>query len=258
MKIQLWRHATLLVHYANRTLLVDPMLSAAEAMDPVGNASNTRRIPMVELPFDTPTLLASLAKIDAVLVTHTHRDHWDARAIELLPRTMPLIGQPADKARFEKDGFTNLNLIEDSLNWQGITITRTGGQHGTGEIGRQMGTVSGFVLRAPGAPGLYIAGDTIWCAEVESALTEYHPDVTIVNAGAATFLTGDPITMSAEDVVHVCEALPSTRVIAVHMETVNHCLLTRAALRQHLESAQLTERVIIPADGETYPARPII
>jgi len=90
MKVQLLRHATLVVETAGLTLLVDPMLSPAEAMDPVANAAVTRRIPLVPLPLDEDDLITLLERVDAVLVTHTHRDHWDARAKELLPRQVKL------------------------------------------------------------------------------------------------------------------------------------------------------------------------
>jgi L-ascorbate metabolism protein UlaG (beta-lactamase superfamily) len=86
-----------------------------------------------------------------------------------------------------------------------------------------MAPVSGFVLRAPDSPSLYIAGHTIYCPEVESALTSHRPDLTVVNAGAAQFTTGGPITVTALDVVKVCRFAPEMRVIAVHMETINHC-----------------------------------
>ncbi len=39
-------------------------------------------------------------------------------------------------------------------------MSRTSGRHGSGQIGEQMGAVSGFVLAAAGEPTLYIAGDT--------------------------------------------------------------------------------------------------
>jgi len=36
----------------------------------------------------------------------------------------------------------------------------------------------------------------------------------------------------------------------VHMEAINHCLLTRADLGFQLEAARVMESVVIPADGE--------
>jgi L-ascorbate metabolism protein UlaG (beta-lactamase superfamily) len=250
MEIRLLRHATLVVDIAGTRLLVDPMLSRAGAMDPVGNAASTARIPMVELPLDDDALGDLIGTVDAVLVTHTHRDHWDARAIELLPKDVPLFCQPPDVTAIGGAGFTDARDIDDTFDWRGIHLSRTGGRHGSGELGKQMGPVSGFVLRAPGEPVLYIAGDTVWCAEVETALREHAPDVIVLNAGAAQFLSGEPITMGMADVAAVCRAAPEARVIAVHMDTINHCLLTRRDLARGLREMGLADRVMIPADGE--------
>jgi L-ascorbate metabolism protein UlaG (beta-lactamase superfamily) len=114
-----------------------------------------------------------------------------------------------------------------------------------------MGPVSGFVLRAPEEPTLYIAGDTIWCDEVAKALTDHAPDVVVLNAGAAQFLQDDPITMTSADVISVCQTAPQADVITVHMETINHCGLTRAQLASEVAAAGLSGRVAIPHDGDT-------
>jgi L-ascorbate metabolism protein UlaG (beta-lactamase superfamily) len=250
MEVQLLRHATLLVTIGAHRLLVDPMLSPAGAMDPVPNAGDDRRIPLVDLPIGEASLVALLATVDGAIVTHTHRDHWDARAATLLRPDLPLFCQPADATTLASAGFTAVTPVEETARWDGLTLARTGGQHGTGEIGRRMGPVSGFVLRATGEPTIYLAGDTIWCPEVAEALATHRPDVAVLNAGAAQFLTGDPITMTADDVIAVCRTAPGLRAIAVHLEVVNHCRLTRAALRDALDGAGLGERVRIPADGE--------
>jgi hypothetical protein len=55
--------------------------------------------------------------------------------------------------------------------------------------------------------------------------------------------------MTAGDVVRVCRAAPYAQVIAVHMEAINHCLLTRAELAREAESAGV--KVKIPEDGGT-------
>jgi L-ascorbate metabolism protein UlaG (beta-lactamase superfamily) len=115
--------------------------------------------------------------------------------------------------------------------------------------------VSGFVLRAPAEPTLYIAGDTIWCAEVQQALERYTPDVIVLNAGGARFLEGDPITMTPEDVIEVCRSAPQAQVIAVHMEAINHCLVTRADLAFQLEAARVIDQAAIPQDGDWVQLR---
>ncbi|MNW64835.1 hypothetical protein D3C74_431530 [compost metagenome] len=97
---------------------------------------------------------------------------------------------------------------------------------------------------------LYVAGDTIWCDEVKEALDEHKPEVIIVNAGGAQFLTGGHITMNEQDIIELCRYAPEASVIAVHMESINHCLVTREQLSARLEREGLLERVKIPADGE--------
>jgi L-ascorbate metabolism protein UlaG (beta-lactamase superfamily) len=50
MNIHFLRHATLILNIDGLKILVDPMLSPVGAMDPVANAANQRRIPLVDLP----------------------------------------------------------------------------------------------------------------------------------------------------------------------------------------------------------------
>ena len=137
------------------------------------------------------------------------------------------------------------------LDLDGITVHRTGGRHGREEAAVQgLGPVSGFVLSAPGEPTLYVAGDTVWCPEVEEAIAAHSPDWIVVNAGGARFVHGGTITMEADDVISVAGAAPGARVVAVHMEAINHCLELRADLAARIAEAGLGDRVAIPADGE--------
>ena len=247
MRLRLIRHATLIVEYSGRTILVDPMLDDVGARPPIQNSPNPRNNPLVTLPMPAQELLQN---VEAVLVTHTHSDHWDAAAGNLLPKHLPLFGQPADEGKFRSQGFTQVQSILQSLTWNGIEMTRTGGQHGTGEIAKMLAPVSGFMLRAQDEPTFYVAGDTIWCSEVEKALRRFQPKVAVVNTGAAQFLEGDPITMTADDVIRVCQRAPNTQIVAVHMEAINHCLLNRADLAFQLEAARVIQQVGIPNDGD--------
>jgi L-ascorbate metabolism protein UlaG (beta-lactamase superfamily) len=252
MRLRLLRHATLVLEYNGRKLLVDPMLDPAEARPAIQNPPNARKNPLVDLPIPVDEALAG---IEAILVTHTHSDHWDATAAERLPKQVPLFGQPEDEAKFQSQGFTRVQSVTPTVRWEGIEITRTGGQHGKGEIAKAMAPVSGFILRATGEPTLYIAGDTIWCDEVHQAIREHQPRVIVVNAGAAQFLEGDPITMTADDVIQTCHAAPNAQIVAVHMESINHCLLTRADLAFQLEAARTIAQVAIPQDGDWVDVR---
>src|SRR5690349_11178951 len=105
MRLQLIRHATLIVEYDGRRLLVDPMLDDAGARPPVVNTANQRENPLVPLPVPVADVVGSL---DAVLVTHLHADHWDASAAAALDRGLPLVCQTEDEARLREAGFTEL------------------------------------------------------------------------------------------------------------------------------------------------------
>lgn len=250
MKIHFLRSATFVFEAGGARVMVDPMLGSAGVAAPVENTPNQRRNPLVDLPVGDEELAALVESLDAVLVTHTHRDHWDERAREIIPKDTPILCQPEDEEKIKASGFAEVEPVDPELKWRDLTVTRTGGRHGTGEIGRLMAPVSGFVVRADDSPVLYVAGDTIWCPEVEEALEAHRPDVIVANVAAARFLEGDPIIMTSEDVVRVCRAAPRAEVVAVHMEALNHCLLSRDELGQDLEREGLASRVKIPADGE--------
>lgn len=250
MRLRLIRHATLHLRAGGSCLLIDPMLDPAGARPPVEQTANPRRNPLVELPEPAEVVVNGL---DAALVTHLHQDHFDDTAARLLPNELPLLCQPPDEERLRAHGFADVRPVGDELEWKGMRIVRTDGRHGTGRIAEMLAPVSGFVLAAPGEPVLYVAGDTIWCEEVAAALDRHRPDVVVVNAGAARFLEGDPIVMTADDVVAVAHHAPQARVVAVHLEAINHCPLTRADLHQRLHDEGLTERVTVPEDGAEVP-----
>ena len=251
VNLTLVRHATLIIDYAGRRLMVDPMLDAAGARGPVRGTPEERPNPLVDLPMPAAEAAAG---VQAVLLTHTHVDHMDAAGVTALAASgVPWLCQPEDVEDLTEIGVDAHPVPADApLDWDGIAVHRTGGRHGREDVAVQgLGPVSGFVLSAPGEPTLYVAGDTVWCPEVERAIAAHRPDWIVVNAGGARFLRGGTITMEADDVIAVAGAAPQARVVAVHMEAINHCLERRADLAARIADAGLAGRVGIPADGET-------
>lgn len=250
-EIQAVRHATMVITVDGRRLLVDPMLSGKDEM-PASKltANNGGRIPLTELP----VAVSDLLDVDAVLLTHLHFDHFDARAEELLPRDLPVFCQPGDEARLVKLGFARVIPVDETVSWQGVTLHRVDGNHGTGVVRRLMGASSGFVLEHPDGDTLYIGGDALFDELFEANLDRFKPDVVVLYGGEARLIFGGPITMGSEDVVGVCLHAPDARVVVVHMEALNHCGLTRERLESDLAAIGLAERVAIPADGEIVAA----
>ena len=246
LTIQLIRNATMKITYAGRTFLTDPMLSPKGAIRPF---AGIERNPTVELPVKINEITKGA---DCVLVTHLHPDHFDTVACEAIAREIPFFCQEGDEDAIKNAGFKNVAAVETSRNFKGVDIIRTGGKHGSGKILEHMGKVSGFVLTAKGEPTVYWAGDSVWCDEVKDAVDKYKPDVIITHSGGAKIPGFDPIVMDAAQTIKLAQAAPKATIVAVHMESLDHCAVTRKDLREAAEKAGIpAARLVIPKDGET-------
>lgn len=246
------RNATLVINYAGKKILVDPMLAKKGTYPGFpGSANSHLRNPLVELPIEVNKII----DVDAVLITHLHLDHWDDEAQRILPKDKKIFVQNTEDEKILKDqGFKNVISLTNKIQWEGISITRTDGVHGTEEALKKiplLGTVSGFVFSHPDEKSIYLAGDTVWNKDVKNALDAFKPDVIILNSGAATMNGLPPIIMDENDVLSVIRYAPKAKIIATHMEAVNHCVLTRQKLTEVLKAAKLNSHVEIPKDGET-------
>ena len=234
VSLRLVRNATVLATVGETRFLVDPLYASASELPPIDDTPNDRANPLVAMP-DVDR------SHDAVVVTHRHVDHFDEAAKETLEVDVPLFCQPEEADAFLEDGFTDVRPVDDERSFGDVTIHRTPARHGHGRLAEEMGPVSGFVFDA-GAT-LYLAGDTVWYDGVERTLERFDPDLVVLNGGEARFTHGEPITMGVSDVRAVRDATDAT-VVVVHMEAINHCLLTREELRA------ATEGVTVPDDGE--------
>jgi L-ascorbate metabolism protein UlaG (beta-lactamase superfamily) len=252
VKIKQIRNATLIVEYAGKRFLVDPMLAEKGAYPafpgtPNGHLSN----PAVELT----TPVSELLDVNAVIVTHTHLDHWDDVAKSLVPKELPIFVQnEKDAAEIRDAGFADTRLLTENAAFDGITLIRTGGRHGTDKayaaIGEMLGGVSGVVFQHPREKTLYVAGDTIWNQDVEETLKRHAPDVVVLNCGDVQAIGLGSLIMNKEDVHQVYQAAPGATIVASHMEATNHAMLSREELRAFLGERGMTERVLVPEDGE--------
>lgn len=245
MHLKLHRNATLRLSYAGQHILVDPMLGVKHTLPSFAGIEPN---PTRELPAPVQEVLEDL---DLVLVSHLHPDHFDEAAKTLLPKDLPLLVQPGDEHAFQEAGFTNIHSLNTYFEWKGLSFARTSGEHGSGPILSRMGNVMGFVLRAAGEPTVYWLGDTILTGDVLSTIREQKPDIIVTHSGGAK-IAGTLLIMDAEQTLQVAQAAPDARVIAVHMESLDHCTVSRAELRESGKAAGLAEgQLLVPEDGET-------
>jgi L-ascorbate metabolism protein UlaG (beta-lactamase superfamily) len=256
VQIQQIRNATAKINYAGKTFLLDPMLAKKGAYPGFeGTFNSERRNPLVELPMPAADVMKG---VDAVIVSHTHLDHWDGGNNKLIPKGIPLFVQDeADAKLIRGQGFTDVRILGENTVFEGVRLTKTGGQHGTDEmyaqsqVAQSLGKAMGIVFQAPGSKTVYVVGDTIWRSEVDQALAKFKPEVIILNAGDARMIgyTGS-IIMSKDDVLRAYQAAPNATIIASHMDAINHMTLSRKELREHVQQHGIQDRVRIPADGE--------
>lgn len=256
MKLTQIRNATLVLEYAGKKFLIDPIFAEKDAWDGfAGTARSHLRNPMVALPVSIEQLLT----VDAVIVTHTHTDHWDEAAQQLIPKDMPIYAQnESDAALIRSQGFLYVSVLEEENRFiDGLTIFKTDGQHGSSELYADpvmadlLGDACGLIFTHHNEKTLYIAGDTIWVKPYVRNLQRFQPDIVVLNTGNANADNFGPIIMGKEDTLRTLQVLPKATVVASHMESINHCLLTRAELREFTLEHGIEDKVLIPADGET-------
>src|SRR5690554_8000850 len=133
VQLQQIRNATVKISYGDTTFLIDPMLSEKGTYPGFeGTYRSELRNPLVDLPMSEQEVLAG---VDAVIVTHLHLDHWDDAAQELLPKDIPLFAQhQADATMICSQGFTDVRVLSDKAEFGGVTLNKTGGQHGSDEM----------------------------------------------------------------------------------------------------------------------------
>lgn len=255
MKITQLRNATLIVHTGDRHILVDPMLAPQGALPPLRLLDGKRlRNPTVDLPTQAN---AALDQVTHCVITHCqkgHFDHLDGFGKQWLrDRQIPFICTPHDAAHLRKRGLNMQPLPDDHDQPQAFfegRIRTVRCTHGEGVVGRMMEHGVGYFLEMPGEPSLYLAGDTILTPRVRDFVSLHQPDVSVVPAGGARFDIGQDIIIGVNDVIAFTRLATGT-VVANHLEAISHCPVTRTGLLAAGQRAGVSQRLVVPADGQT-------
>lgn len=247
MRIQLIRNATLRLTYAGHHILIDPYFAEQFSAEPLAGLS---RNPLTPLPLSEDAILDG---VEMVIVSHLHPDHFDERAQQMVPKDLPLYCQPGDEDTIARYGFGAVTPVQSTVEWGGITLTRTDGNHGVGVWLERMGPAAGFLIQAPGEPTLYWAGDTIWYKAVARTIADHSPDVIVTHSSGAMWEPEAPtVIMDAEQTLKVCKAAPDAVVLATHMEAFDFDTVSRANLRDAANGAGISpDQLRVPIDGET-------
>lgn len=214
MYIKQIRNATLVVQYAGKKFLIDPMLAEKGTYLPFGPhvgfpdaPRQDQNNPLVGLPTSLANIISD---IDAVIVTHLHLDHWDDAAIEALPKDIKLFVQnEVDASSVRNVGFNNVEVLQEDTIIEDIQFIKTKGEHGRGLLIELAGQVCSVVFKHPSEKTLYLAGDTVWYEGVQEVIETHKPEIIVVAGGNNQFLEGGSLVMEKDDIYEVYKAAPN-------------------------------------------------
>lgn len=170
-----------------KVLLIDPWLS---------NPSNPEAK-------DGKDPLASVPKVDYILITHGHRDHV-GDAVEIAKKTgAVLICNPELAGNLVKlAGFPSKQAETDAIMGIGgeiniadgeVTVAMTPAVHSSSVYNPKAspteaeraygGNPAGFVIMIKGGPTIYHSGDTAYFKDMETIGEEYQVDLALLNIG---------------------------------------------------------------------------
>ncbi|MCQ0111496.1 MBL fold metallo-hydrolase [Zhouia amylolytica] len=250
LKVHHIRNATMVLEMQDQVILIDPMLGDQGFMPSFTLFRHkARKNPTVPLP---PNSTSILNKVTHCLITHQHPDHLDSKGVAfLIEQNIPVTCSIKDKRALEKRG---LRVVSALKYWEKQTFFRgtiegIPAKHGYGFVSKLMGNVIGYYIKSDFQPSVYLSSDTIYTDSVDTVLRNYQPDINILACGAAQFDLFRHLIMDTNDLTRFVKNT-SGKVIANHMEAINHCPLTRKELNALMTAQQLNDKILIPEDGD--------
>jgi L-ascorbate metabolism protein UlaG (beta-lactamase superfamily) len=211
---------TAILEWAGLRILTDPTFDEPRSYpDPDGTPLVKTHGPGIAID--------AIGPIDLVLLSHhEHEDNLDTAGHSLLSGTVLSTAEAA--ADLDVTGLAP---------WQSFalgaaTITAVPALHGPPGCEDYMGTVTGFVLEAPGEPTVYVSGDNASLELVREIAARFPSiDIALLFAGAARVPSIDaPLTLTSVDAATAATVLGAAVVVGLHTEDWEHFSETRADL----------------------------
>ncbi|MFF4715919.1 MBL fold metallo-hydrolase [Streptomyces eurythermus] len=259
-------NATVLLRYGPVTLLTDPNFLHRGEYAHLGYGLLSRRL--------TEPALApeELPRLDGIVLSHLHGDHWDRRARRSLDRTTPVLSTPHAARRLKVlHGFRRTAGLRT---WQALTLDRGGvratvtalpGRHAGNPVLRGllppvMGSMIEFgPVGGPTRLRLYVSGDTLLYDGLEEIGHRFPAaDLAVLHLGGTRLPGGFLVTMNGAQGAELVRRLRPRAVLPVHYEDYTVMRSPLSAFLAEAGRLGLADRIVpCPHGGRAYlPAGP--
>lgn len=238
---------TAIVEIAGLRIVLDP------TFDPPGDYEAGNGLTLSKLA-GPAVAVDAVGPLDVALVSHDqHPDNLDAAGRRLLGEVATVLTTTEGAGRLG-DGARGLAPYETVEVGGSLKVTAVPAQHGPDGTEHLTGPVVGFVLKADGAPTVYVSGDNASVAVAREINDRLGPfDVAILNVGGAQvpFFDDPYVTLSNERAIEVARALSPRTVVALHHDGWSHFTQDASSLAAAFEAAGLGDRLRLIEPGTT-------
>jgi L-ascorbate metabolism protein UlaG (beta-lactamase superfamily) len=247
--------ATTLLRIGEFTLLTDPnfLHRGQRAYLGYGVWSKRRTDPALEL--------GELPRLDAVVLSHLHGDHFDQEARRGLPPHVPIVTTEHAERRLRRDGF---RAAEGLRTWgraewpreqQWLRITAVPAQHGPRGVHRMLPPTMGSVIDLEENDHrrlrLYITGDTLFRPAL-AEIGERFPDIDamLIHLGG-TRIGGVLLTMNGKQGAMLADLIKPARTLPVHYDDYGVFRSPLADFEHAVAATGLATEVVAWERGDT-------
>ncbi|MFD7392026.1 MBL fold metallo-hydrolase [Streptomyces sp. NPDC059852] len=257
-------NATLVIRYGGLTLLTDPNFLHRGQYAHLGYGLWSRRL--TEPALD----VGDLPRLDGIVLSHLHGDHWDRRASRYLDHTVPVVTTPHAARRLRV--LHRFPRTAGIRTWRGLTlgtgrervrITALPGRHaGNAALRALLPPVMGTMLEFGRAGGpvrlrLYLSGDTLVYDGLDE-ITRHFPaaDLAVLHLGGTTLPGGFVVTMDGAQGAELARRLDPRRVLPVHYDDYTVMRSPLSAFVDELAALGLSDRLTPCRHGQRLIVTP--